>query len=417
MHVSEPLLDYVQALVAYTRESRRVRSGPVAARRHRAGARVAGLGARCRHAGVHPEDVQAVLGAVVGASPQARATTTRSRPRDRRAACCWPVAVPCSHPHSMLLTAPCSIAALRRPATQDRAAGRVGAATARHRPADRFLKRRRIYIVPTRFGIVFTLMVFAMLLGSMNYANDLGLRADVPARALALMAMHHCHNNLAGMQISFARERAGIRRADARFRVALEQRGQRRAATRSSHANEHGNAPPARRGVRRARDVRPGCRAPQRGLLRLDRSTSSRAIRAVCSAPGRGCTWNRAASSIRAAPARRGRCRRDGRRRRAGQDHGDEDFAGLRAASPGDSPQRIAWKAYARNHVLQVKEFAGAAGRASFDWDVLQGLGPKRDCRSCALGRRGSRRGGPSAWGCPEWSSRRTSARVIGSGA
>jgi uncharacterized protein (DUF58 family) len=27
---------------------------------------------------------------------------------------------------------------------------------------------------------------------------------------------------------------------------------------------------------------------------------------------------------------------------------GDEDFAGLRAFHPGDSPRRIAWKAYAR---------------------------------------------------------------------
>ena len=40
---------------------------------------------------------------------------------------------------------------------------------------------------------------------------------------------------------------------------------------------------------------------------------------------------------------------------------GDEDFAGLRAFHPGDSPRRIAWKAYAREQGLQVKLYAGTA--------------------------------------------------------
>ena len=36
------------------------------------------------------------------------------------------------------------------------------------------LKRRRIYILPTRFGLVFGALVFAMLLGSLNYGASLG---------------------------------------------------------------------------------------------------------------------------------------------------------------------------------------------------------------------------------------------------
>ena len=46
VHVSEALLDYVQALLAYTRESGEFVAGLVAARRHRAAARGASLGAR-----------------------------------------------------------------------------------------------------------------------------------------------------------------------------------------------------------------------------------------------------------------------------------------------------------------------------------------------------------------------------------
>jgi MoxR-like ATPase len=66
VHVSDALLDYVQAIVRFTRESPHYESGisPRAAigllRAAQAWALIHG------HAGVIPEDVQAVLGAVVG---------------------------------------------------------------------------------------------------------------------------------------------------------------------------------------------------------------------------------------------------------------------------------------------------------------------------------------------------------------
>jgi uncharacterized protein (DUF58 family) len=58
---------------------------------------------------------------------------------------------------------------------------------------------------------------------------------------------------------------------------------------------------------------------------------------------------------------------------------GDDDFAGLRAAAPGDPPQRIAWKAYARNDLLLLKEFSGGAGEpCHLDWDQLPSLGTEQ---------------------------------------
>jgi MoxR-like ATPase len=65
IHVAEPLLDYVQALIAYTRESGEFvsglspRGGMALVRAAQAWALMAG------HAGVHPEDVQAVLPCIV----------------------------------------------------------------------------------------------------------------------------------------------------------------------------------------------------------------------------------------------------------------------------------------------------------------------------------------------------------------
>jgi MoxR-like ATPase len=60
IHVAEPLLDYVQALIAYTRESGEFVSG-LSPRGGMALVRAAQAG----HAGVHPEDVQAVLPCIV----------------------------------------------------------------------------------------------------------------------------------------------------------------------------------------------------------------------------------------------------------------------------------------------------------------------------------------------------------------
>jgi len=54
---------------------------------------------------------------------------------------------------------------------------------------------------------------------------------------------------------------------------------------------------------------------------------------------------------------------------------GDDDFAGLRPAAPGDPLQRIAWKAYARNDLLLLKEFSsGTHEPCMLDWALLPDL-------------------------------------------
>ncbi len=63
-------------------------------------------------------------------------------------------------------------------------------------PAAVNLHRGRIYILPTGLGVAFGVMLFAMLLGSLNYANNLGLALTFLLAALALVAMHACPRNL-----------------------------------------------------------------------------------------------------------------------------------------------------------------------------------------------------------------------------
>jgi uncharacterized protein (DUF58 family) len=213
------------------------------------------------------------------------------------------------------------------------------------------LSGRRIYIVPSSLGIAFSLMLFAMFLGAMNYANNLALGLTFMLGALALTAMHYCHRNLAGIQIRSAASEPVFAGQTARFRLALENDA-KVARHELTIANEYGIATPVR--------VEPGARvvleletpAPQRGLLRLD------AFEITTRHPfGMFRAWAylnmEIACVVYPKPSPRGL-----------------------PPPPLDSPRRIAWKAYAREQGLQVKLYAGTAVTShSFDWEALGGLG------------------------------------------
>jgi uncharacterized protein (DUF58 family) len=235
---------------------------------------------------------------------------------------------------------------------------------------------RRIYIVPTRLGLAFALMLFAMFLGAMNYANNLALALTFVLGSLGLTAMHYCHRNLAGVRIRSAASEPVFVGQAARFRVALEN-----SARLSRHEltieNEHGVSEPSR--------VDPGGRAvlevtlpaPRRGSLTLDHFEIStrhpfglfRAWAALhmdlkCVVYPR--------PSERALPPPPLETDTGGAQDSA---RGDDEFAGLRSFHPGDSPRRIAWKAYARERGLHVKVYAGTAVTSyMFDWNSLPGM-------------------------------------------
>ncbi|MGH8174950.1 MAG: DUF58 domain-containing protein [Steroidobacter sp.] len=239
------------------------------------------------------------------------------------------------------------------------------------------LSARRIYIVPTALGFAFGFMIFAMFLGAMNYANNLALGLAFLLGALGLTAMHYCHRNLAGVLIRSAVSEPVFAGQIARFRIALEN-----SAPLARHeltiANDQGVAAPVR--------VNPGQRAvlevelpaSRRGSLPLDQ------FEVATRHPfGLFYAWAYLHLNVRCVvyprPSERGLPSPPLETDTGGaQDavRGDEDFAGLRAFHPGDSPRRIAWKVYAREQGLQVKVYAGTAVTSHlFDWDALQGLG------------------------------------------
>jgi uncharacterized protein (DUF58 family) len=238
------------------------------------------------------------------------------------------------------------------------------------------LARRRVYILPTRFGLVFGLLVFAMLLGSLNYGASLGFALTFLLAGLGLVIMHHCHNNLLATQVRFAGAAPVFAGQPAHFRIAL---------VNTANAPRYELEIAHHRQVAGPVDIEAGhsqtlelaVAADTRGWLTLRR------FAVATRHPGslfRAWTWVHmdCACLIYPAPAPPGRpvpTSAGSHGSRGMPDQDDSDFIGLRPAAPGDPPGRIAWKAYARTGQLMLKQFSGAAEVPSMlEWDALPEL-------------------------------------------
>ena len=83
------------------------------------------------------------------------------------------------------------------------------------------LHSRRIYILPTAVGLVFGLMTFTMLLGSMNYNNNLSFVLTFLLVGIGFVSMHQCQRNLVGLELAFAGVDPVFAGQAAEFKVAI----------------------------------------------------------------------------------------------------------------------------------------------------------------------------------------------------
>lgn len=243
------------------------------------------------------------------------------------------------------------------------------------------LHRSRIYILPTRLGLAYAGMLFAMLLGGMNYNNNLGLGLTFLLAGLGLVAMHHCHGTLSGLRLRLVEAESGFAGGRVRFRWLLENDSR---MPRPAIELQAGDAPAA---LPRA-DLAPigsasaevELPAPRRGRVPLERMVVATShplglFRAwAVLHPGHSAiAWPKPVERELAAP----QTATDTGGAQSGAS-GEEDFAGLRPFQSGDSLRRVAWKAHARGQGLHTKQYAGTEVVTHvFDWDSLPGLAPE----------------------------------------
>lgn len=227
------------------------------------------------------------------------------------------------------------------------------------------LRRRRIYILPTRAGLGFGGLLFVMLLAGLNYANSLALIATFSLASFVLVAMNLCHRNLMGLRISSATPLPAFAGDDAVVELSLENLtsldrfslrmllGGRDAELVELDSNHSAR-------------LRLPVATRRRGRQRIER------IRIDTAFPFglfRAWTWLHLPIDITVYPRPRGEQETPrgatGREASNGRvSTGVDEWSGLRPFRDGDSPRQVDWKAYAREQPLLVKEYRGAAAES-----------------------------------------------------
>ncbi|MDH3507376.1 MAG: DUF58 domain-containing protein [Gammaproteobacteria bacterium] len=238
------------------------------------------------------------------------------------------------------------------------------------------LDKRRIYILPSRFGLAFGFTVFAMLLGALNYGSSLGFALTFLLSGLGIVIMRHCHYNLRGVRIRFLAAQPVFASEPAEFRFALSNDASApRYEILLTHNGKESKPEDIPAGQTRVFTFAVPTR--ERGLLKLGR------YQVTTRFPGnlfRAWSWLHMDAScvVYPHPAPRGRPlpnEAGGEGLHGGLERGDADFIGLATAAPGEPPRRIAWKAFARSDELMVKQFAAGEQQARIlTWDSLPGL-------------------------------------------
>jgi uncharacterized protein (DUF58 family) len=236
------------------------------------------------------------------------------------------------------------------------------------------LNRHRIYIVPSSFGFFFALMMFAILLGALNYNNNGALLYGLLSVSLAVISMLQTFRNLDQLSLVqvtadpvFAGEPVHFEwhlKPDdprARFGISLLYQSERR----------HLDIPDAATTI--ARFAVP---TTQRGWLVPD------PIRVSTVWPfGLFFAWSYLHSNVRVLVYPRPESppapmpRAPEQNRRSGADSGDDDLRSLREYVPGDATRLIAWKASARTGDLLVRQMEIPRSRETvFDFERIAGL-------------------------------------------
>ncbi|MDD2816588.1 MAG: DUF58 domain-containing protein [Thiotrichaceae bacterium] len=88
------------------------------------------------------------------------------------------------------------------------------------------LGRRRIYIMPSRYGIWFTSTLLVMLFGAINYNNSLGYLLTFLLTSLGLVSILYTYRNLAGLSVEVGKAQAVFVGEMADFKLLIDNQGQ-----------------------------------------------------------------------------------------------------------------------------------------------------------------------------------------------
>lgn len=238
--------------------------------------------------------------------------------------------------------------------------------------------RRRVYIMPTPAGYAFGALVFALWLGSMNYANSMGFALAFLLAGVGLVAMHVTHANLLGIHLHHCAAVPVHAGALAQVTIELRHDGARPRPAIFAHwpTAIDGDGAGVDLPARDSAHIRLSLRTERRGWLALP------PIALQTTYPlglFRAWTWIRPDVRVLVYPAAQAHAlpfpeaqSPDGED--SSKAAGRDSFDSLRDYRHGDPMHDIHWKRLAKDAKPTVKQFLDTADRRLWiDWQALAG--------------------------------------------
>lgn len=221
------------------------------------------------------------------------------------------------------------------------------------------LSYKDVYILPTGAGLMYGVMLFLMLIASINYSNSLGYLFTFLLASVVLLAIIHTYRNLCQLVVDVSSIESGFAGGSVRVSLLVENPGQMKYAVSLSNDN----------GVQQRVDLSEYAKTrllveepvTQRGWAPLSKLTFEtryplglfkawayvhfdQRILVYPEPLGHGLALRREQHTIS---------------QLGDQGQGVDDFVGLRLFQMGDSYRHVHWKACAHEHHLLTKQFGG----------------------------------------------------------
>jgi uncharacterized protein (DUF58 family) len=237
------------------------------------------------------------------------------------------------------------------------------------------LSNKRIFVLPTKQGTVFFIILVLMLLGAMNYSNSMAFVLTFWLGSVSLVSLLYTYRNLVKLEIRLVAAEPCFAGGHAVFGLLLTNRQPRQRFDIDVQSRDGSSAVASISSEDHAQ-ISLAIAAAQRGRLQLGRVTlSSRYPLGLFRA------WAyvdvEAESLVYPRPADHAPLPRSGQgtgERMETVEEGSDDFHGFRQYQTGDSPRHIYWKALAKEQGLVTKQFQRhQSPELWFDWADTRG--------------------------------------------
>ena len=237
------------------------------------------------------------------------------------------------------------------------------------------LLNRRLYILPTRFGYLFAIMLLFLFLAAINYQNSMAFVLTFMLTSLAIISLWYTHKNLLGVSIKLLIPRPVFcgQACELKFEISHPNN-----ASRYAIGIQYARETPVylKLDPQASTEVSLKIRSRQRGQFKPQGITIfTRYPTGLFHAWG----WLKYDLPILVYP----RPENDIKLQHSMVEQFDgktststiegDDFAGLREHRQGESLRHISWKAYAQGRGLLTKTFQGQARPSLWiDWDQIE---------------------------------------------